>query len=72
MLTVNQLYLMMSCRKNGISAELLPHFLLRCSLTDSQFVELIRDGILETKKGRLVLTKAGERMYKIEHAKGYF
>ena len=70
--SINQLYLMQSCRKLGIPENFVPIFLVRCGASEAEYQDLVKQGMVETKDGRIQLTKAGKRVFKREHQRGYF
>ncbi len=72
MLSFGQLYLLQSCRKAGFPEELLPNFLSRCGATGEEHQDLVSRGLIESKGGRLVLTRTGKRTYEGERKRGGF
>ena len=72
MLSVGQLYLMQSCRKSGVPEELIPNFLSRCGASEAEYRGLVERGLIESKNGRILLTKEGKQTYNREREKGRF
>ena len=72
MTTVAQLYLMQACRKAGVPEELIPNFLSRCGTSQEEYLDLRERGLVESKNGRILLTKEGKQTYNREREKGRF